>query len=210
MTSTSPDIRQPRAVMNVRELPDACFGPRDIMWWGTLGFVVIEGWAIVVTIGVFIYLQQNVSEWPPAGTPLPSLGLPTIELAVMLASLPLVRWGNRVLRQYDLAKARLAFTALGIIGLALTALHVAVLLVSLNVKWDTNAYGSAQWLILTYHGTLVLVEAFEVAGLALAYWFAPVEDRHFSDGADAMFYWYFMTASFAVLYAICFFVPRWI
>ena len=202
--------RQPRAVVNVRDLPDVCFGPRDIMWWGTFGFVVIEGWTIVLCVVAWVYLQQNVSAWPPAGTRLPSLALPTIELVIMLASLPLVRWCNRILHRYDLAKARIAFTVMGLLGLGLTALHVATLLVSLNVKWDSNAYGSAQWLVLTYHGTLILVEACEVLGLALAYWFAPVEDKHFPDGADAMFYWNFMVASFVPLYVLCYLVPRWI
>jgi cytochrome c oxidase subunit 3 len=202
--------RQPRAVMSVRELPDVCFGPRDIMWWGTFGFAVIEGWAIVLTIGVFFYLQQNVQAWPPLGTPLPSLALPTIELAIMLGSLPFVRIANRALRRYDLAASRTWFTIFALLGIAITVLHVAVLLVALNVKWDSNAYGSAQWLVLTYHGTLVLVEACEVAGLALAYWFAPVEDKHFPDGADAMFYWNFMVGGFTVLYVLCFLVPRWI
>lgn len=196
--------------MNVRELPDVCFGPTDIMWWGTFGFVVIEGWTIVLCVVAWVYLQQNVSAWPPAGTPLPSLALPTIELVVMLASLPLVAWCNRVVRRYDLAKARIGFTLAGLVGIGLTALHIATLLVSLNVKWDSNAYGSAQWLVLTYHGTLVLVEASEVIGLALAYWFAPVEDKHFPDGADAMFYWNFMVAAYVPLYVLCFLVPRWI
>jgi heme/copper-type cytochrome/quinol oxidase subunit 3 len=203
-------LREPRVVMNVRALPDVSFGPRDIMWWGTFGFVVIEGWTIVLCVAAYVYLTQNVEAWPPPHTPLPSLGLPTIELAAMLASIPLVIWCDRVVRRYDLAKARIAFTLAGLVGLALTALHVAVLLVSLNVKWDSNAYGSAQWLVLTYHGTLILVEACEVLGLALAYWFAPVEDRHFPDGADAVFYWKFMVAAFVPLYVLCFLVPRWI
>jgi len=203
-------IREPRAVVNVRELPDVCFGPRDIMWWGTLGFVVIEGWTLTLCMVAWVYLQQNVAEWPPEGTKLPSLLLPSIELALMLASLPAVAWCRRVVRQYDLAKARIGFTFMGLLGLVLTGLQIAAMLVSLNVKWDSSAYGSAQWLVLTYHGSLVLVEGCEVLGLALAYWFAPVEDKHFPDGADAMFYWVFMVASFAVVYVLCFLVPRWI
>ena len=194
--------------MSVRELPDVSFGPRDIMWWGTFGFIVVEGWTIILTTAAWVYLQQNVQTWPPRGTALPSLGLPSVELVIMLASLPLVSWSNRVLRQFDLASVRIGMTALGVIGLVLTGLHIAVLLVSLNVKWDSNAYGSAQWLVLVHYGTLVLVEACEVIGLALAYWFAPVEDKHFPDGADAMMYWYFMVGSFVALYFLCFIGPR--
>jgi cytochrome c oxidase subunit III len=201
-------IRAPRAVMNVRNLPDIAFGPRDIMWWGTFGFMVIEGWTIVLTIAAWVYLQQNVQTWPPRGTPLPSLGLPTIELVLMVASLPLARWCDTAAREFDLAKVRVGFSIAALLGVVLTVLHTAVLLVSLNVKWDTNAYGSAQWLVLTYYGTLVLVEACEVAGLALAYWFAPVEDKHFPDGSDAVSYWYFMVGAYVVLYVLCFFGPR--
>lgn len=203
-------IRTPRAVMNLRELPDICFGPRDVMWWGTFGFMVIEGWTIVLTMFAWVYLQQNVQAWPPHGTPLPSLGLPTIELALMLASVPLARWCATAAHAYDLAKVRIGFGLIGLLGIALTGLQAATMLVSLNVKWDTNAYGSAQWLVVTYHFTLVLVEACEVAGLALAYWFAPVEDKHFPDGSDAIMYWYFMVTSYVALYVLCFLGPRWI
>ena len=31
-----------RSVMDLRALPDVVFGPRDIMWWGTLGFGLID------------------------------------------------------------------------------------------------------------------------------------------------------------------------
>lgn len=196
--------------MNVAELPDVSFGPRDIMWWGTFGFVVIEGWTLALCMVAWVYLQQNVATWPPEGTRLPSLLLPTIELAVMWASLPLAAWCKNVVQRFDLARARIGFSALGLIGLALTGLQVAILLISLNVKWDSNAYGSAQWLVITYHATLVLVEACEVLGLALAYWFAPVEDKHFPDGADAVFYWNFMVGAFTAVYALCILGPRWI
>ena len=66
--------RRPVGVMNVAELPDVVFGPADIMWWGSFAFIVIEGWTLVLCAAVFIYLRQNSQTWPPAGTPLPSLG----------------------------------------------------------------------------------------------------------------------------------------
>ena len=202
--------RRPTAVMDVSALPDVVFGPRDIMWWGSFGFIVIEGWALVLCCVVFIYLRQNFQAWPPPGTPLPSLGLPTIQLALMLASVPVAQWADRVVRRFDRATAKIAFTIMGLIGFAMTGIRIGELLVSANVKWDTNAYGSALWLVLGYHFTLILVEACEVMGLALAYWFAPVEDKHFPDGSDAMMYWYFMVASSVVLYVLCYLWPRWI
>ena len=40
--------RQTRAVDDVAHLPDSAFGHRDLMWWGTVGFMVIEGFTLAL------------------------------------------------------------------------------------------------------------------------------------------------------------------
>ena len=57
---------RPRPFLDVADLPDLAFGSRDIMWWGTLGFVVIEGFTLALCLMVYLYLWKNYSEWPPA------------------------------------------------------------------------------------------------------------------------------------------------
>jgi cytochrome c oxidase subunit 3 len=79
---------------------------------------------------------------------------------------------------------------------------------SLHVRWDTNAYGSSQWLVLGAHGTLLLMQFVEMGGIALAFWFGNIEQKHFSDADDAAFYWYFMVAAWIPLYVMCFLFPR--
>ena len=202
--------RRARAVMNVSSLPDVVFGPRDIMWWGTLGFVVIEGFTLVLTAAVYLYIQQNYATWPPEGTPNPSLPLPTLNVVLMLLSLPLVRWIGKAAHAFDLRKVRIGLTVASVVALLFVALRILTAIYALNVKWDSNAYGSAQWMILGSHFTLLLVEFVEVSGMALMFWLAPVEDKHFSDAADMSFYWYFMVLSWVPLYVLCFLVPRWI
>jgi heme/copper-type cytochrome/quinol oxidase subunit 3 len=202
-------IREPRTVHDLSELPDNVFGPRDIMWWGTLGFVMIEGFTLVLCAAVYIYLQQNFAAWPPLHTPRPSLGLPTVELVVMLASLPFVTWLQRSAKQFDLAKVRIGLVILALFGGAFVALRIAVSLVALNVKWDTNAYGSAVWLVFGAHFTLLLVEFVEIAGMAAIFWLAPIEEKHFSDAADMGLYWYFMVLAWVPLYILCVLGPRW-
>lgn len=201
--------RRARAVMNVSSLPDVVFGPRDIMWWGTLGFVVIEGFTLVLTAAVYLYIQQNYAAWPPEGTPNPSLTLPTLNLVVMLLSLPLVRWISKVAHAFDLGKVRIGLTVASVVALLFVALRILTAIYALNVKWDSNAYGSALWMILGSHFTLLLLEFIEVTGMALLFWLAPVEEKHFSDAADMAFYWYFMVLSWVPLYVLCFLVPRW-
>ena len=61
--------RRTRTVLDVSKLPDIAFGPADIVWWGTLGFVVIEGFTLVLCAAVYLYLTQNFATWPPQGTP---------------------------------------------------------------------------------------------------------------------------------------------
>ncbi len=202
--------RRPRAVMNLAALPDVVFGPRDIMWWGTLGFVFIEGFTLVLTAAVYLYIQQNFATWPPEGTPNPDLLVPTIQVVLMVLSLPFVWWIHKVAHRFDIEKVRLGLTVAALVNAVFVALRLVEAISSLNVKWDTNAYGSAQWLILGSHFTLLAIEFIEVAGMALMFWIAPIEEKHFSDAADMAFYWFFMVLSWVPLYVLCFLVPRWI
>jgi heme/copper-type cytochrome/quinol oxidase subunit 3 len=202
-------IRRPRAVIDVSALPDTVFGPRDIMWWGTVGFMLIEGFTLVLCIVVYVYLRQNFAAWPPEGTRAPSLLVPSIQLVIMLLSLPLVHWLNRSALAFDLRKVRIGLTAASVVGLVSFVMRVMGCLYSLNVKWDTNAYGSAQWLVLGSHSTLLLIEWVEITGIAAVFWLAPVERKHFSDVSDAVFYWWFMVLAYIPIFILCFLLPRW-
>jgi cytochrome c oxidase subunit I+III len=202
--------RRAKSVVDLRGLPDVVFGPRDLMWWGTLGFIIIEGFTLVLCAAAYVYLTQNFSTWPPEHTPLPSLGAPTLQVVLMLVSLPVVWWLANAARRFDLGTVRIGLTVATLFNAAFVAVRAWELLVSLNVKWDTNAYASAQWLILGMHATLLAVELVEVGGMMLVFWLAPVEEKHFSDVADMVFYWFFMTLGWIPLYLLCFWVPRWL
>jgi heme/copper-type cytochrome/quinol oxidase subunit 3 len=91
-----------RSVMDLRALPDVVFGPRDLMWWGTLGFMLIEGFTLVLCAAAYVYVTQNFATWPPRNTPLPSLMAPTVQVLVMLVSLVSARWTTRAARRYDI------------------------------------------------------------------------------------------------------------
>ena len=68
-------------------LPDFGFGPRTLTWWGTLGFMTIEGWTLALLFGVYFYLRQHGTSWPPFRTAAPSLTVPTINMMLMLVSI---------------------------------------------------------------------------------------------------------------------------
>ena len=202
--------RRPRVVMDVSELPDVCFGPRDIMWWGTAGFVLIEGFTMVLCWVVLIYLHQNFPTWPPEDTKRPGLGLATVLIVAMLLSVPFIRLIENASKRFDLGAMRRWLPIAALLCTAFVVMRIAELMTQVNVKWNTNAYGSAVWLVLGSHGTLLLIEAAEMIGFAVAFWIAPIERKHFSDVADAAFYWYFMVAAAFVTYVLVFLLPRWI
>jgi cytochrome c oxidase subunit III len=199
-----------RSVIDLRGLPDVVFGPRDIMWWGTLGFVLIEGFTLALCAAAYLYVTQNFSTWPPQNTPLPSLVAPTVQVVVMLVSLLPAQWTANAACRYDLGAVRIGLTIATAFAIAIVGLRAWELLVSLNVKWDANAYGSVQWLVLGVHATLLAVELVEIGGMMLIFWLAPVEEKHMSDVADMVFYWYFMILSWLPLYVLCFWLPRWL
>ena len=203
-------IRRPKSVVDLRGLPDVVFGPRDIMWWGTLGFVLIEGFTLVLCAAAYVYVTQNFPTWPPQNTPLPSVVAPTVQVVVMLVSLLPAQWTANAARRYDLGTVRIGLVIATAFGIAIVGLRAWELLVSLNVKWDANAYGSVQWLVLGTHATLLAVELVEIGGMMLLFWLAPVEEKHMSDVADMVFYWYFMVLSWLPLYVLCFWLPRWL
>ena len=200
--------RPTRAVLDVADTPDVVFGVRDIMWWGTLGFVVIEGFTLAVCAVSYVYLGQNFPSWPPPGTRPPSLLVPTLQVVLMLASLPMMRWTEKAAHRLDAAGVRQGLTMAVLFGAGFIALRTIELLDSLNVKWDTNAYGSAQWLVVGSHATLIAVEFVEVVGMALLFWSSRAQRKHFSDAADIVFYWYFMVLAWLPLYVLCFLAPH--
>ena len=203
-------MRPLRAIGDISTLPKVVFGPRDLTWWGTLGFIVIEGFTLVLCATAYIYLGRNFDAWPPFGTALPELLLPTIHVLLMLASIPLMIWISREARKFELERVRLGLTIATALCATFVVLRLFELLDSLNVRWDSNAYGSAQWLLLGAHGTLLAIQFVEVGGIAGIFWFAPLERKHFADADDVAFYWYFMVASWIPLYVLSFLGPHWL
>jgi cytochrome c oxidase subunit I+III len=194
--------------LDVAELPDLAFGVRDIMWWGTVGFVVIEGTTLALCVVVYLYLWKNFPTWPPAGTERPGLVAPTIQTALMLASLVPIRRLGRAAEALDLARVRRLLLLASALIVAMTVLR-GFELAALHVRWNQNAYGSAQWLVVGTHATLILIEMVEVLGITAIFWFAQVEWKHFSDVADVSFYWAFLVLAWVPSYVLNYLGPRY-
>jgi cytochrome c oxidase subunit III len=183
------------------------FGPRSLMWWGTVGFMVIEGWTTAILIGAFLYLRQNYQAWPPLRTPYPSLLIPTINLGLLGLSLIPARVVELAAKRLDEAAVKrwLVLTCV-------TAVPTLVMrwfeLWALNTRWDTNAYGSAVWTIVGFHMSLMLLDIGDTIGLTAFFFLKKMPVKAFSDTADNSIYWYFTVLLWIPIYLIVYVGPR--
>jgi heme/copper-type cytochrome/quinol oxidase subunit 3 len=177
------------------------------MYWGTLSFMVIEGWTLGLVGMSWFYLRQNEQHWPPLRTPDPSLLIPTINLVVTLISLVPARLAAKSAGQLDRSGVRRWLYVSGAAGALILALRWFELW-DLNVRWDTNAYGSVAWLLVGLHATLILMDVADTFGLAVMFTRTELPPHYYSDTTDNTMYWYFMVASSIPVYLIAYVGPR--
>lgn len=195
-----------RATGDVSELPSVTFGPRSLMWWGTLGFMTIEGWTLGLLVACYFYLRQNYQAWPPLRTPNPSLLIPSINLAILLISFVPATLAARAGKKLDLAGVKRWLLAFSIVTAPTLVLRWYELW-AINTRWDSNAYGTAAWTIVGFHTSLLLLDVLDTWGLALFYYTRKMPAKAFSDTSDNTFYWYFTVGIWIPIYLIVYVGP---
>jgi heme/copper-type cytochrome/quinol oxidase subunit 3 len=195
-----------RVELDVARLPTTTFGPRSHMWWGTLGFMLIEGTTLVICVASYFYLRLNFPTWPPEHTLRPSLLWPTVHLVVMLASIVPMGLADRAAKRFDLPNLRRWLTVACGFAVAFLFLRWQDFL-ALNVRWDANAYGSIAWLTVGLHGTILLLQGIETIIFTVFMHRDDIEEKHFSDASDSAFYWYFLVGSWVPLYVVVYLSP---
>jgi cytochrome c oxidase subunit I+III len=196
-----------RPAIDVSRLPPGAFGYRSLMWWGTMGLVLIEGTAFALTIAAYLYLRTRVQNWPPAGTPPPALLWGTINTALLLGSCVPNERARRAAERIDLRGVRL-WLAVGLIFAV--GFHVVrwFEFLSLNTTWTNSAYGSVVWLLLGLHTTHTLTDLLDTGVLAALMFVGPIEEKRFVDVAENAVYWYFVVFSWLPIYGVIYWAPR--
>ena len=200
-------MRPLRAEASIAELPTVTFGHRSLMWWGTLGFMVIEGWTLALLVASYLYLRQNYDAWPPLRTPHPSLLIPTINLALMLLSYIPMSLTSDAAKKLDEDRVKRWLVVSSLISLPIVVLRWWELW-AINTRWDTNAYGSAAWVIVGFHTSLLLLDSADTWGLTLFYHMKKMQLKAFSDTHDNSVYWYFTVGIWIPVYLIVYVGPR--
>jgi cytochrome c oxidase subunit 3 len=198
---------QVKIVGDLSDLPEAAIGPRSLVWWGTLGFMLIEGMGFLLAAGAYLYLRGRAGGWPPPGDKPPDLWPGFVFTGLLLASEIPNRWVAAKAKAKDARAVRwgvLGMTVLGLAVLAVRGLEFA----HLNVPWDRDAYGSVLWMLLFLHATHVLTDLGDTAVLGASLFTHEMTDSRFSDVNDNAGYWSFVVVSWLPLYALIYWGPR--
>lgn len=196
-----------RGVLDVSGLPTYAYGHRSVVWWGTVGLIAIEGTVFALAAFAYFYIRSRLDVWPPSVAP-PELTWGTLNLVIMLASLVPTWWTKRVAELEDRRKALMGM----IVCLAFGAAFLLVRIFefgALNVRWDTNAYGSIVWLLLGLHTVHLLTDVYDSAVLTVMTYTGPWEGKRFVDLSENAVYWYFVVLAWLPIYAIIYLAPRY-
>jgi len=192
--------------VDVSGLAPGAFGHRSILWWGTMGLIVIEGMAFVLAIAAYFYIRLRNATWPP-NLPPPLLLWGTVNTFVLLASAVPNELAKKAAERVDLAQVRLWLLVCLVFGVGFNVIRVFEFM-SLNCSWDTNAYGSIVWLLLGLHTVHIATDVVDTAVLTLLMFVGPVEEKRFVDVAENSMYWYFVVLTWLPIYGVLYWAPR--
>jgi heme/copper-type cytochrome/quinol oxidase subunit 3 len=194
---------------DLADLPSHAFGHRSLTWWGTIGFMVIEGTAFAMAIAAYFLLMSQEQQWPPPPFDAPNLVAGTLFLLLMLASEVPNTLIKRAAEHGRLREVRRLIPLMTAIGVALFVIR-GFEFASLNVLWYDNAYGSIMWALLVLHTTHLLTDWVDTAVLAgLMHTRHGVEGRRFVDVSENAMYWRFVWLAWLPIYLLIYWVPRW-
>jgi cytochrome c oxidase subunit 3 len=196
-----------KTIVDICELPRFAFGSRGIMWWGILGFLAIESTMLGISLVAYWYFRSAAGEWPPPPIAPPSLVTGTITTVLLLVSVLPMMAAKAAAKALDVRRVIFWHLACDAVGIAFCAMRVLEFS-NLNVRWDTNAYGSVVWMIVGLHSAHLIAEVIETMVMTWFFLSGLTTPRYFVDATDNALYWYFIVAIWMPCYVTVYLVPR--
>ncbi len=197
---------RPARSLDVSGLPTVVFSHRSLMWWGTLGVMAIEGTVFALAAMAYFYLRSHQDTWPLTALP-PDLRWGTVNTLLMLASVFPARMAKKAAEKLDLRATQRWLLACCGVGLAFTWIR-GLEFMTLNVRWDSNAYGSVVWMLLVLHTTHVITDVLDTLVLTVLFFRGPLDGKRFVDVSENSFYWYFVVATWLPIYFVIYWGAR--
>jgi cytochrome c oxidase subunit III len=195
-----------RPALDVSRLPAYAFGHRSLLWWGTMGMILIEGMVFALAVVTYFYLRNRSALWP-LGAPPPDLFYGTLNTGIMLASAIPNEWLKKKAEKEDLRAVRVGLVVCLVLSIVFLVVRVLEFK-TLNCKWDTNAYGSSVWSLMGFHTAHLLTDTLDTAVMTVLMFTSRVEGKRFVDVSEYCFYWYFVVLTWVPIYAVVYLAPR--
>lgn len=193
--------------INVSSAPTYAFGQRGMLWWGTMGLIALEGVMFAMLITSYLYLKTRNTDWPPGFHP-PELLWGTVNLMLVLISILPNELAKRAGEKFALRAVYLWLGVCILLGVALLIVRYLEFR-SLNVWWDSNAYGSIVWTLLGFHTFQIVTDLFDSIVLLALLLKGPIKESRFVDVYENSMYWYFVIISWLPVYAVIYLAPRY-
>jgi heme/copper-type cytochrome/quinol oxidase subunit 3 len=198
--------RRDGAALDVRDMPSYGFSHRSLMWWGTLGLMGIEGMVFALAIVAYFFLRSHASTWPMS-TPPPQLLWGTVNTLILAVSLWPNHLAKRAAERLDRRGVQIWLSVCVAIGLLFLGVRWFEF-EALQVRWDTDAYGSIVWMLLALHTLHLVTDTWDTAVLDVLFFTGPLEGRRYVDVSENALYWYFVVFSWLPIYAVIYLAPR--
>jgi cytochrome c oxidase subunit 3 len=193
--------------LDVGALAPGAFSSRSLMWWGTMGLVLIESTVFALAIASYFFLRTRVPSWPPDGIAPPDLRWGLVNTIVLLTSMIPNELAKRAGERIDLRAVRLWMVICLVFGVAFNCIRVYEF-THLNVMWDHDAYGSIVWVLLGLHTTHIVTDFLDTAVLTVLMFVGPIEEKRFVDVEENAVYWYFVVIAWLPIYGVIYWAPR--
>jgi heme/copper-type cytochrome/quinol oxidase subunit 3 len=192
--------------LDVSELPTVVFGHRSLMWWGTLGVMAIESTVFALAVMAYFYLRSHQETWPLTSLP-PDLLWGSVNTLVMLASFVPAHLAKKAAEAMKLKHVQLWLMVSVVFGVAFCVIRILEF-AALNVRWDSNAYGSVVWLLLGLHTTHIVTDLLDTIVLTVLFFTGPLDGKRYTDVSENSFYWYFVVATWIPFYLVIYWGAR--
>jgi heme/copper-type cytochrome/quinol oxidase subunit 3 len=192
---------------DLSSLPSHAHSHRSATWWGMMGMILIEGTMFVLAAAAYLYLSNQVTDWPPHA-PNPTLRYGALFTILVLLSVVPNMWLHRVSQRESLRGTQIGLVIMSVVGVVLLVLRYFEF-PALNVTWSDSAYGSIAVTLLGLHTVHLITDLIDTIVLTVLMFTRHAHGRRFVDVAENAIYWNFVVIAWVPIYLLLYFYPRW-
>ncbi|HEX7890141.1 MAG TPA: cytochrome c oxidase subunit 3 [Ramlibacter sp.] len=192
--------------LDVSGLPTIVFGHRSLMWWGTLGVMAIEGTVFALAVMAYFYLRSHQETWPISSNP-PDLLWGIVNTVILVVSVFPAIMAQKAGEKLNLRGVQFWLVVSVLFGVGFTIVR-GFEFATLNVRWDSSAYGSVVWLLMGLHTTHIVTDLLDTIVLTVLFFKGPLDGKRYVDVSENSFYWYFVVAAWIPIWLVVYWGAR--